>query len=625
MTCTGTTRATAVAVAAILALASPAVAQSTAQQPAQTSAGRLFTGITFFGDSITDTGNIPRLSGNLDETPPAFYYQGRFSNGPIWADLLPGLVGVSGTNVRNFAIGGATFGTTTISAVLGDNPAIANAGVASQVQTFIAGGGRLGPLDLVQLNAGNNDFGAVVLTRSPEDWPTAMREAADAAATNLRGSITVLQGAGARQFLIQTTLSVMGIPNFDVPEILEADGPYIARLNANIVDVINTTRRDGDIFYVLDTRTLFQDVLVNPAKYGVSDITRPCLDETTGQICTNVATRLWWDGQHPTERVHAVLAAAAADTLVAPRTLSAQAETSLASTRAFHDRLQDAASADHGRRMALWFDIGQNGSERPTQPFAIGYESRETVYDLGLSRMVGGVRLGAAVQAFEGEVTLDGRVDGRELGQFDRRGSRLGTFAATEVGPVNVQMAVSTGVDRLENIERFTGVAGQVARGDTTIRTTGARFTLSWPVQINEALTLAPTASVLYERARIGGYKEAGAVGLNQIVTGTTQERLEYETGVRAVWRQGRFTAEASATWVFADAGQEAFKSAMETVPGVVRTLPGAVRDADYGRLGQTLSYDITDDIAVQASTTLAIDNDDREDWAGGFRLVYRR
>lgn len=621
----GKTRATAVAVAILLAPALPAYAQSTVSQPVSTSAGRLFTGVTFFGDSITDTGNIPRLSGNLDETPPPFYFQGRFSNGPIWADVLPGLLGVSGTSVRNFAIGGATFGDTTISAVLGDNPAIANAGVSSQVRSFIAGGGTFQANDLVHLNAGNNDFGAVLLTRSPEDWPTAMREAADDAATSLGDSIRALQGAGARQFLIQTTLSVRGIPNFAQPEIVAADAPYIARLNGNIVNVINARRRDGDIFYVLDTKTLFEDVLVNPAKYGLTDITTPCLDEATGQICTNVATRLWWDGQHPTERVHGVLAAAAADTLIAPRTLSAQGETSLASTRAFHDRLQDAASADNDRRTAVWFDIGQNGSERPTEPFAIGYEARETVYDLGLSRMFGDVRLGAAVQAFDGDVTLEGRVDGRSLGGFDRHGSRFGAFAATEAGPVRIQLAASTGVDRLEDIERVTGVAGQIARGETTIRTTGARFTLSWPIEVTDTLELAPTASVLYERARIDGYREDGAVGLNQIVNATTQERLEYEVGGRMIWRQGRFTADATATWVFADADQSPLSSALVTVPGVVRTLPGATRDQDYGRLANTLSFAITSDVSIQASTTLAIDDDDREEWAGGFRLVYRR
>jgi len=44
-----------------------------------------FNQIVFFGDSLTDNGNLHRLMG-IPHSPP--YYQGRFSNGPTWADLV---------------------------------------------------------------------------------------------------------------------------------------------------------------------------------------------------------------------------------------------------------------------------------------------------------------------------------------------------------------------------------------------------------------------------------------------------------------------------------------------------------------------------------------------------------
>jgi phospholipase/lecithinase/hemolysin len=62
-----------------------------------------------FGDSYCDVGNIFTATGGAE--PPAPYYNGRFSNGPIWLDHVAGFLGVlfqpsllSGTD---YAFGGA--------------------------------------------------------------------------------------------------------------------------------------------------------------------------------------------------------------------------------------------------------------------------------------------------------------------------------------------------------------------------------------------------------------------------------------------------------------------------------------------------------------------------------------
>ncbi len=52
--------------------------------------GKLFAAgineIVFFGDSLSDDGNLYNLLKVIPRSPP--YYQGRFSNGPTWAELL---------------------------------------------------------------------------------------------------------------------------------------------------------------------------------------------------------------------------------------------------------------------------------------------------------------------------------------------------------------------------------------------------------------------------------------------------------------------------------------------------------------------------------------------------------
>src|SRR5271170_856297 len=62
-----------------------------------------------FGDSYCDVGNIFAVTGGAE--PAAPYYNGRFSNGPIWLDHVAGFLGVplkpslaSGTD---YAFGGA--------------------------------------------------------------------------------------------------------------------------------------------------------------------------------------------------------------------------------------------------------------------------------------------------------------------------------------------------------------------------------------------------------------------------------------------------------------------------------------------------------------------------------------
>jgi hypothetical protein len=58
-----------------------------------------FNTIVFFGDSLTDDGNLPEP---FQPDPP--YVGGRFTNGPVYAELLPGELG---TGYDNFAFGGA--------------------------------------------------------------------------------------------------------------------------------------------------------------------------------------------------------------------------------------------------------------------------------------------------------------------------------------------------------------------------------------------------------------------------------------------------------------------------------------------------------------------------------------
>lgn len=69
-------------------------------------ASRKFTNICIFAESITDNGNLYKyLCGMIPKSPP--YWNGRFCNGPVWADDYADYFMHNGVNVRNHALSGA--------------------------------------------------------------------------------------------------------------------------------------------------------------------------------------------------------------------------------------------------------------------------------------------------------------------------------------------------------------------------------------------------------------------------------------------------------------------------------------------------------------------------------------
>lgn len=67
-----------------------------------------FNQLVFFGDSLSDNGNLYRLAFKLlPKSPP--YYDGRFSNGPTWAEHVAKFYyDQSFMSAANYAVGGAT-------------------------------------------------------------------------------------------------------------------------------------------------------------------------------------------------------------------------------------------------------------------------------------------------------------------------------------------------------------------------------------------------------------------------------------------------------------------------------------------------------------------------------------
>src|SRR5690242_20274022 len=73
------------ALSALLALPGGALAQT-------------YSGVQAFGDSLTDNGNLFALTRAIQPVPPSPpYFDGRFSNGPVWVEQLMPRLGLPST------------------------------------------------------------------------------------------------------------------------------------------------------------------------------------------------------------------------------------------------------------------------------------------------------------------------------------------------------------------------------------------------------------------------------------------------------------------------------------------------------------------------------------------------
>ena len=264
-----------------------------------------YTSLVIFGDSLSDVGNI--ASSSFDIYPGKYYYEDRFSNGPVWVEKLAAGLGLPPTqrstaNGDNFAYGGAqTTGT-------GFPEGIAIRDVDEQVTQYL-GARTVDPSALYVVFAGSNDL---------INGQTNVATPAARLATDLSRLIT----AGARNFLIPNLPLLGYTPRFNGNATTAAT--YNARsqqFNATMDTELASLADDspGLEFFRLDVAAIFVDAIANPTKFGLSNVTAaaaPGLEPgdssyNTSLIAANANEYLFWDDLHPTATVHSILAARA--------------------------------------------------------------------------------------------------------------------------------------------------------------------------------------------------------------------------------------------------------------------------------------------------------------------------
>lgn len=259
-----------------------------------------FTSLFVFGDSLSDPGNLFALTGNqFPPSPP--YFNGRFSNGPIWADLLPNRLGLTPDQVSNFAVGGATTGRDNgLSPFL--PPTLDLPGLRDEIAQFTNSLGNAGadPNGLYTLWAGSNDL--FNLPNDPGAIPSVIATAVD----NIATSIITLAQRGADSFLVANLPDLGLLPRSRSAGLSESATAISTAFNSALSTALSPLEQTLSIDIVeVDIFSLTRELATRPSEFGFTNVTDPLIQQVNP---TNPNEFFFWDDTHPTARVHELIA-----------------------------------------------------------------------------------------------------------------------------------------------------------------------------------------------------------------------------------------------------------------------------------------------------------------------------
>jgi phospholipase/lecithinase/hemolysin len=281
------------------------------------SAGAPYSTLYAFGDSLSGAGNDYILTLNvLPVSPP--YSDGRFSNGPVWAQDLATSLGLPAVTASlgggtDFAYGLAETGATPLHAETAID-------LPSQLTQFQFANPAPQADALYTLSIGSNDV-LDALSAFATDPAAAIADVGDAVANEAR-FVAHLAGDGAR------TLTVLNVPDLGKTPYATGLGAGTAQaasylsalydqdLSASLQSVAGANGLD---LHLVDTFALLDAAIANPGAYGLTNVTDPVwtgnyTDPSSGILHASGAaadTYLYFDSLHPTAHGHAVLASAA--------------------------------------------------------------------------------------------------------------------------------------------------------------------------------------------------------------------------------------------------------------------------------------------------------------------------
>ena len=252
--------------------------------------GYSFTALYVFGDSISDTGRNP-------PSPGTNYYEGRYSNGPLWVEYLSPELGIPYNPANNFAVSGSTT-SYLLSQIAGLTP---SANLKSGLFTLISGG---------------NDFldGAQSLGTDDAAWGVLITNTVE----NLTNAVSAIYTNGGREIIVGNLASLgrtpafLGTPNGYSNYVDSKVAIFNLLLASGLTNVAKYS--PGLRLYALNLNLALSNIISTPAVYGLTVTTNGVLEDTSlanKSFNGPGADYVFWDQVHVTTKVHALTAAGA--------------------------------------------------------------------------------------------------------------------------------------------------------------------------------------------------------------------------------------------------------------------------------------------------------------------------
>jgi phospholipase/lecithinase/hemolysin len=262
-----------------------------------------YTGIVAFGDSLTDTGNTFAATAGQEPTSPP-YFDGRFSDGPLWVEHLASDLGLPAPTPSQ--LGGTDYAAADARTSLTGVAHNGSPNIGTQISTYLAANPTVDGDQLFVIWGGTNDFG-------PHSTPDPT-----ATVANLSAEITELAKAGARQFLVPNLMPLGEVPAIGTLG-LSAQSSYnslSAQFNSQLAAAEQALEATlGIKIHPVDVYGLTEQVLADPAGFGFTNVTDAAKsggEGGPGAVASNPDGYLFWDTIHPTETFETLLGNAAA-------------------------------------------------------------------------------------------------------------------------------------------------------------------------------------------------------------------------------------------------------------------------------------------------------------------------
>ncbi|MCL6728756.1 autotransporter domain-containing protein [Sphingomonas hankyongi] len=517
--------------------------------------------IVAFGDSYADTGiakatmiGDPLAPDSLKAILNSLYPTGRFSGGTNYIDTLADILNVP---VENYAVGGALAGTFPVPfgsgtsnntncgpGVVAGSPAICPLGFTYEVDQFTntgtqnplfpAGSGTLDEGDLVVVSIGGND--ARYYQQNYSAFPSAPFIAGSIAGAN--ASLDRLVAAGA------PTISFLAGDTGRLPEV--AGDPAAAAIRSAYSSTFNTAMQstlagyaaDGVIVHYLDLNTLGDEIIANPAAYGLTSA-GPCPAAEVVRCVTDASFvnqyLFYVDGLHLTSAGFAIVARYVAAQVDAPLTLQAPADAGLDTARQFGRTLNSRSDLYRGDQFAglRLYAIGDTYSrDVPESSRTFGFDIDGVGGTIGAEYGFAGGAVGAAVNYTRPEVNFHG-----DAAQVRGKTWQLGAYGNFASGGLFGQGYLGYGKDN-NDIDRRGVIDELESNPDGSHAVAGVKAGYLIPIGnlfgVFQGVEAGPIVALDYARAKVDGYTETGDPALTLNVSKQSVKSTAGQIGLEA-------------------------------------------------------------------------------------------